>query len=160
MLATYESAKLDPELLALQDEVALIDSRLIDLMKRVDTGESGATWKAVGDKFRAYQSALHSGKKDSEAEASDLLHDLHMLIVDGATDEAAWSEIRSVVNQRVRIVESERKRLVEMQQMVGADQAMLLVRALVSAVREHVRDPAILRAITDDLGRLTLARTD
>lgn len=160
MLATYETAKIDPELLALQDEVALIDARLVDLLKRVDTGESGATWRKVGEAFRSYQQALSSSKTDAKKDASDYLHDLHMLIVDGASDEAAWTEIRSVVNQRRSLVESERKRLVEMQQMVGADQAMLLVRSLVASVREHVRDPAILRAITDDLGRLALARAD
>lgn len=157
MIATYEGAKLDPDLLALQDEVALIDARLVDLLKRVDTGESGATWKAVGETFRDYQHALHSTKTDAKKDASDLLHELHMLIIDGASDEAAWSEVRNVLEQRRKLVESERKRLVELQMVVSADQAMLMVRSLVASVREHVRDPAILRAITDDLARLTLA---
>jgi len=157
MLADYEGAKLDTELLALQDEIALIDARLVDLLKRVDTGESGATWKQLRTEFTEFQKLLSAGKiADSKA----VLFKITELITKGVNDDAAWADVRSVVNQRTRLVESERKRLVEMQQMVGADQAMLLVRALVSAVREHVRDPAILRAITDDLGRLALARTD
>jgi hypothetical protein len=43
--------------------------------------------------------------------------------------EAAWADIRACLEQRRRLVESERKRLVEMQQMIGVDEAMLLVRA-------------------------------
>lgn len=154
LLAAYDRAKADPDLLALQDEVALIDARLTDLLKRVDTGESGATWAALGKVFRAYQRALTRGKTD---DAADALEMLASLIATGATDEAAWSEIRAVVDQRRKLVESERKRLVELQMVVGADQAMLMVRALVSSVREHVRDPHVLRAITDDLARLALA---
>lgn len=157
MLADYEGAKRDPELLALQDEIALIDARLVDLLKRVDTGESGATWKQLKDEFAEFQKLLAAGKT---ADSKTVLYTITGLITKGVSDDAAWADVRSVVNQRTRLVESERKRLVEMQQMIGADQAMLLVRALVSAVREHVRDPAILRAITDDLGRLALARTD
>ena len=157
MLATYEAAKLDPNLLALQDEVALIDARLLELMQRVDTGESGATWKQLRSEFQKFQKLMSAGKT---ADAKGVLFTITGLITKGVNDEAAWSEIRSLVNQRVRLVESERKRLVEMQQMVNSDQAMLMVRSLVAAVREHVRDPAILRAIADDLGRLALARTD
>lgn len=151
LLATYEAAKRDPELLALRDEVALIDARLADLLKRVETGESGATWRAVRGAYGAFEEA--TVKKDTDA-ARGALTSLKSLIVRGAADEAAWSDVRTCLEQRRRLVESERKRLVEMQQMVGADEAALLVRTLTEAVREHVRDPAALRAIADALGRV------
>lgn len=112
LLATYEDAKRDPNLLVLQDELALVDARI---------------------------SFLLSGNNQSED---------------------TWEEIRNLIEQRRKLVESERKRLVELQQVVTADQAMLLIRAVVASVREHVRDPAILRAITEDLARLSVAGPD
>ena len=157
LLATYETAKTDPELLALRDEVALIDARLTDLLKRVETGESGAVWRQVRETFAEYRTAKATNKT---AEADSALCELESLITRGVADELAWIDVRATLEQRRKLVESERKRLVEMQQMVSADQAMLMVRALTAAVREHVRDPAVLRAITDDLGRIALARAD
>jgi hypothetical protein len=157
LLSTYEAAKIDPELLALRDEVALIDARLMDLIKRVETGESGALWRGVKESFAALKTAM--AKKDT-GEVSIALSGLEQLISRGTADEMAWIDIRVTLEQRRRLVESERKRLVEMQQMVSADQAVLMVRALVASVREHVHDPAILRAITDDLARLAVAGTD
>jgi len=157
MLATYEAAKIDPEFLATRDEIAVIDARLVDLLKRVDTGESGATWKQLRSEFNEFQKHMAAGET---ADMRTALFTMTALIQSGGSDEAAWADVRSVINQRTRLVESERKRLVEMQQMVSSDQAMLMVRSLVASVRDHVRDPEILRAISDDLSRLTLARTD
>ena len=157
MLAMYEEAKADPELLALTDEIGVIDARMVDLLKRVDTGESGATWAALRKTYRAYQDAL---AKPDIGEMKVQLSHMGDLITEGIAEEAAWQDIRSCLEQRRRLVESERKRLVEMQQLVSADQAMLMVRSLVASVREHVHDPAILRRITDDLSRLAVARTD
>jgi hypothetical protein len=114
LLATYDEAKRDPNILVLQDEIALVDSRISELLA----------------------------------------------IQEYAELPLSWPEITTLIEQRRKLVESERKRLVELQQVVTADQAMLLIRAVVASVREHVRDPATLRAITDDLARLALAGPD
>jgi hypothetical protein len=151
LLATYEQAKSDPELLALRDEVALIDSRLTDLIKRVETGESGHVWRQVREAFRAFKDA--TAKQDTN-EARSWLVQLESLITRGVADEMAWLDVRVTLEQRRKLVESERKRLVEMQQMVSADEAALLVRTLTEAVREHVRDPDALRAIVAAFGRV------
>src|SRR4051794_20502728 len=47
MAARYQEAQADPELLMLRDEIALLDSRLSDVLSRVDSGESGAVWAEV-----------------------------------------------------------------------------------------------------------------
>lgn len=157
LLSIYEASRRDPDLLNLTESVALIDARLVELLKRIDTGESGATWRAVRDAFNGFEDA--TGKKDVPA-AQSFLSDLKGLITRGRADESAWLDIRSTLEQRRRLVESERKRLVEMQQMVSAEQAALMVKALVASVRQHVHDPQTLRLIADDLGRVALAGTD
>ena len=48
MQAAYEDALNDPQLMDLKRSVAVIDSRLIDLLGRVDSGESGALWREIG----------------------------------------------------------------------------------------------------------------
>jgi len=157
MLANYEAAKSDPELLAMRDEVSLIDARLADLLDRAHAGESAASWRAVQETYQKFRTAL--ARKDL-LEMSSLIQQFGAQLSEGVGEAEAWDEIRACIEQRRKLVESERKRLIEMQQMVDADQAMALVRSLVASVREHVHDPAILRAITADLGRLSLARAD
>jgi len=57
-------------------------------------------------------------------------------------------------------VDTERRRLVDLQQMMTADQAMLFIMHLYDSVTRHVDDPAIHRAIAADLGALTAQSID
>lgn len=152
----YAEAVNDPELLALREDVALIDARLADLLRRVDSGESGQLWKDVR---QAYQSFIKARRRGDDEAAAAAFDELGELIERGASDHAAWSEIAALLEQRRRLVESERRRLVEMQQVITAEQAMVLIAAVVDVVRKHVSDRHILSAISRDIGALT-ARND
>ncbi|HEV2130079.1 MAG TPA: hypothetical protein VGR27_03195, partial [Longimicrobiaceae bacterium] len=52
------------------------------------------------------------------------------------------------------LVESERRRLVEMKQMMPAEEVVLFVGAITEAIRRHVKDHATRRALTDELAAL------
>ena len=41
MFAAYKAAGLDPELMSLRQDLALLEARMIDVLQRVDTGEAG-----------------------------------------------------------------------------------------------------------------------
>jgi galactokinase len=77
------------------------------------------------------------------------------LITQGHSDYRAWGELQSVLEQRRRLVESERKRQVEMQQMITSQQAMGLISAILESVKRNVTDRAALSAIQTDFIRLT-----
>lgn len=141
MLATYEHAQQDPELLDLRDDIALLDARLSDLLKRVDSGESGQLWKDLRAAWKAVTTAT------TEDERSMALAELGPLIARGYMDTQAWGEIASLLERRRRLVESERKRLIEMQQMMTMSQAQLLIARLYDVVAQHVSDRTTLAAI-------------
>ncbi len=144
LLKTYEQARRDPDLLALRDEVSLLDARLVDVLSKVNTGESGATWGAARAAHRAVQEARKTGDAHSFAAA---LADLGELIERGLSEYAAWGEVFGLIEQRRRLVESERRRLVEMQQMITAEQALMLATRLAMIVKENVTDPVALANI-------------
>lgn len=152
MQESYQAAANDPELLNQSAEIALVDARIADVMKRVDTGETGATWKLVKSSFAQLKKSMSEGDHDGVAEA---LNTLNKAINKGSSDYAAWSEIVNLVERRRKIVESERKRLVEMNQYITAQQGMTLVAALVDSCRRHITDHSQLQAIVNDLTRLT-----
>ncbi len=152
LLADYQASLNNPDKLALNGEIALLDARLADILKRIDAGESGQLWRDLMAAVREYEAAQRARDTAGVAVAVNTIMDL---ISRGSHDAASWSEVRAVLQERRRLVESERKRLVEAQQVISLDQAMAMMSVLVDSVRTHVRDDATLRAVTAQFARLT-----
>jgi hypothetical protein len=152
LLARYHEASQDPELLALRSEVALIDSRRADVLRRVDTGESSRVWKALGAAYAKLNAAQRVGDEGGERSA---MAALDRLIGEGQSDWAAWTDVRSLIQERKVLVESERKYMVEAQYMIAVDEAMATMGLLVAAVKRHVTDQEAIRAVVDEFARLT-----
>lgn len=148
MLERYQEAQADDALLELREDIALLDSRLADVLSRVDTGESGSLWRQARAAWEASQSADVASAVAAKLELEDLF-------TRGVADYAAWGEVQRLLQERRKVVESERKRQIELQQMITVERALLLVTAVVDSVRTHVNDPAVLGAISQDLLRLT-----
>lgn len=151
LAGNYAAAQADMRLLELRDEVALIDARLLDLLSRVDTGESGAIWADLKKRRMELQAAQKANDTLGQIGA---LNAILTLIDQGYTDYRAWGEVASTLEQRRRLVESERKRLTEMQQTITAERAMLLLGAVVGVIQQHVHDRAALAGITTGIQKL------
>lgn len=151
LLERYAQQATDPALLSLREEITLLDARLADVLRRVDTGESGQLWNGA----RATYKLLTQAMRDGDAAATRIqLADLDAYLGRGVADWAAWSEIHKLLNQRKALVESERKALLDAHNAMTVDQGMVMVEALIQAVRAHVRDPKALQGISTDLGRI------
>ena len=87
---SYQTARSDPDLLALRDEIAVIDARLIDLLKKVDSGESGAIWGALQ---AAHGDLMMAKRKGDNPAAAAALNQIANLIEKGASDIEIWGDI-------------------------------------------------------------------
>ena len=148
----YQEAKTDPDLLAMRDEIALLDARLGDVLGNMDTGESGSVWQrlqAINADLKAAILTNNGTKATQHARA------LSAMIDEGATDLESWGDVYGLLEQRRRLVESERKRLVEMHQMITTEKAMTLLGVILDTIQTHVTDRAILAAISADFRKLT-----
>jgi hypothetical protein len=114
LVDAYERARSDPELIALQDELALVDARMTAVLGRLRTGDAGAV----------------------------------------------WGEVYELIELRRRLADTERKRLEQLQVMITAEQAMAFVGAVASSVKRHVRDRAVLQAISDDVEQVLRSRPE
>ncbi len=144
----YMKAVNDEKLLELRDDIALIEARIGDLITRVDTGESGAIWKAVKKSYAALRLAAQT---NNQAAFAENLSEMGKLINRGFDDYLAWDEIFRAVANRRKLVETERKRLTELKQMMTAEQAMTMLSFVVATIRKHVSDPKILSAISQEI---------
>lgn len=152
MIERYSAAINDPELLNLSAEIAVVDSRLSDLLVRVEQGDAGDIWDKLSkakDKYR--EATLKSDIPTMSVQMDAMLS----LIETGAQDVAAWREIHTVLEQRRRLVESERKRLIEQEQMLTLHETQTLFMALAEAVKSNVTDRDTLAKIQTEWTRLT-----
>jgi hypothetical protein len=71
---------------------------------------------------------------------------------------AQWRELRKMLLERCTLVESQRKRLIEMQQLLTTKQALLFLGAITEVIRRHVSDRGTLGAITAEFERLAMGQ--
>jgi len=158
LVGRYEEAAADPELLALKDDIALLDTRIAQTVSALDTGESADAWSSLFALWqgldRDMQALLDSGETPESMEST--IAALGETIRTGLSQGYVWGEIRGLLKERAALVSGEQKRLVDMQQYVTATQALGFVAAVMASVRKHVDDRAALAAIAADLNRLSL----
>ena len=132
----YYKATKDPRLLELADEIALLDTRTGELLKKLESGESRPGWVAVKQAFEYWEQAMN--RQDFEAAQR------HMQTMKKAiyrrNDTAVWAELQTVLEQRRKLVESERKRQLELENMLTLQDFMFLVQRVVFIIREEVTD--------------------
>ena len=149
-LDRYQRGLSDRQLLVLEDEIALVDTRLGELLERLGKHDVPA-WDRVRARFGDLDAAARSGDREALRLA---LVGLSAAINEGMGDREAWADVLDIVDQRRKLVESERKRMLEAQQFVAVGQVMLMVAALNDAVRRHVKDRDTLAAISGEIRRL------
>ena len=158
LAARYEEARSDPELLALRDDIALLDTRLASVVEALDTGESQEAWAVLGSAWRTFeeqwQTLLDTGEPPEEMERT--VEQIGKIVTDGMSQGYIWNEIRGLLKERAALVANDRQRLVQMQQMITAEQALVMLGSIVDTVKRHVRDRDTLAAISAELGKLAL----
>lgn len=158
LVGRYEEAAADPELLALKDDIALLDTRIAQTVAALDTGESADAWSslfALWQQLDQDMSALLDSGETPEAMERTVAA-LGETIRSGLSQGYVWGEIRGLLKERAALVAGEQKRLVDMQQYVTATQAIGFVAAVMASVRRHVRDRDALAAIGSDLTQLSV----
>jgi hypothetical protein len=151
MFAAYRAAGLDPELMSLRQDLALLEARMIDVLQRVDTGEAGVVWRDA----QAAMATFNRAKARQDVDGMTLaLANVQRLITQGTADYASWREIGELIDQRRKLVEAEQRRLTLAHEVLHRDQAMALVGQVVDILRRHVHDRDILNAIALDIQAL------
>lgn len=148
-LATrYAEALKDPELLSLRDEIAMMQARISEQLTRLDQGESGALWKLLRNK---YEEATGAVRASDQASFTQIFAEIGRIINRGHNDFRSWEELSRNSDQLRKLTESENKRLLATQQMMTAEQAMMMLAFVVSVIRKHVHEKEKLAAISAEI---------
>jgi hypothetical protein len=149
LAAKYEEALSDQELISLANEIALVDSQLTTQMELLrETGMNRNGWSTARElyqSFRVQTSAGNHGRAINDLEA------LGALLEEENENILAWRIIGELVEQRRRLIETERKRLSDEDHAVAIDKLMVFMAALLDIIRRRVGDEDVQRQIAQDV---------
>jgi hypothetical protein len=149
--ARYNDMGADPQLLTLNREVALIRTRLSELLQRIDDGLGSGALERIDRAYTALGRATGAGHKIAEnANYIELGESIHA----AKADFAVWADIYQTINLLIRTTESERKRLLEAEYMVRMDEVMNFVAAVAGIIRETIQDRETITVITGGVQKL------
>ena len=141
----YTQALSDPTLLNLDKDVALIESRLMQLLAELES--PGAGWPSIIKGASQIEAARGSGDVNALKEALD---GLLSAIKSGESEQNRWIEIGALIEARRRIIDTIGKQQIRAQEALTLDRASVLFSALARAVTRNVSDKVALERVLTD----------
>lgn len=149
LLSSYETFLADSDRLNLDSEIALIDARIAEQLEKVGKVQDSRTlWKALQEAHKKLETA--NRQRDGEG-MEKALAEISYLIKTGFRVYNQWEEITDLIERRRKLVDSERKRLLDAQQYITVEQALGFAHAVMASVKQHVTDYDTLKSIAADL---------
>lgn len=144
----YIEALHDPEILSMQDEIALVNTRLGEVLRTatsyIDPAELGAAVTALGSALAAKDQSMIQAHYNR----------LQDLATNHGNSERAWSYAMKLTDRRRTLVEAENRRLVQKDMFMAREQVQRYAATIVEIVTRHVHDRATLAAIGADVRTL------
>lgn len=151
LAATYAETLADQKLWELGEKAALVNTRIVELLSKLDTGETGATWKALREAYNAMRDAMTAG---DSAKMMSMVFVIGNLIEAGNRDYLAWAEITNQIETYRKLSETERRHMLQAEQILTVQDAMLMIGAIMAGVKEHVTDRNAYAAISANVTKV------
>ncbi len=136
----------DPDLTRLKKDLAIVETRLVELIQSLSSEQSGTLWKQIRKKHRNLKRS-----KPNSAKAAKLHNEIGDLIQRGSSDHFIWTEIGQQIELRRRLLDSETKRVLAAHQAMTAEEVRMLIDAVANLIRDHVKDRQTLQKISEGL---------
>lgn len=154
-LESFEAALADPAYMESREEIALLDSMLMDALERSQIGHQGDLWQELGERAHQYKRALRA---DQPVRADNHLEAILEICAAGVEAYRSSVEAKDIIEAKRKVKDSERKRMTDEHQTISAARAMALVGAVIATVRKHVEGREdgreILAGISADISAL------
>jgi hypothetical protein len=144
----YDEVQKDPELVSLRGEIAMAELRIQELAQRLGTGESSALWARL---LESYQDLAKAMAKHDLAAMNGALVDLRQIIEEGAGQQEVWKEFIAASKDKKELCQQEWKRLVDMNQVITAERARIMVGILTDIFLRHTPEPERRQAVAMEI---------
>ena len=137
MWGAYDDAMEDRHLLILRRDLAQAEARMAELLEIAQTPECGFVWKSLQTSVNNYQRAV---ARQEHGVIELELNKIFELVEKGNVHHSAWAEIERLTEQRRKLVESERRRMIEMHQMISVERVLGLMEKIANVIDSVVED--------------------
>ena len=127
----------DPEIIALNDDIALTETRVKQLLDNIDKDEPPKAWEEAYGVFKEYMKYKRLGDELNATISLALLNDI---FTREKSEREAWDEIFQRLTQVAKLRTDERKRRMDMKALLDAEKAMDMVSNLLAAVHEGAEE--------------------
>jgi hypothetical protein len=148
LIDRYEKAKQDATLLELHEEIALVQAFIEDLLSRFDDGEGRITIKTI---LKCYEEMIDAGLNKKWAIYNKKMDDLVDLLHGADRQFALVEDIKSQIKLKKDLVESQSKREIQLEQMMKAEDVMLLIKVVLGEVRGVIYDRLDDKSVATDI---------
>lgn len=147
----YREALANPELIEMGDHIALLESRMQQLLAGTAEGNPQPKWSQIRDLFAELSTALLSG--DAE-KVNPALEQMQGLVDAGMKWDTTWNQIGDLMEQLRKLTDTEVKRKKELNQMIPVERVVIMMAAVATAVKRNVKDPDQVAAVYRELDML------
>jgi hypothetical protein len=155
----YREARSNPELLSLQDDLAMIEARLTELFEELAgmrSDESATTWQKAKNTYRRMKAAINEQDGATVIAAMEVLDSV---FEEGRSPVRIWDEILDLMNKK-RIMAETQSRIVTRERLViSVEEFNILVARTVGIIKQHVSDRAAIAAIVREFTDTMVAGT-
>lgn len=147
--ARYDTACADPQPLSLHDELALLDTRISDLLTQIQTNGPRDYLQQLRHTFQTLEA------EQDRAKQKRLLKKLRQITTQARTEQIVWDNIRALIEQRRLLIKAHHHQALLTKDLLTQHEAVRLLDALTEALHRHITDPAILTAFHTDAANIT-----
>lgn len=144
----YLDAQNNPDLLSLRDDIALLDARRNQLMGFIDSGINPKDLSRIGDLLLEFETAV--ANRDT-AKSQKVFKELKGITESHTDVYEQWKEVLSLLEAKRRLIEAERRRIVDLTAMVDSATAMRVINDIYSIIINNIKDEKVLRQIKAEL---------
>lgn len=133
--ADFEAIVKDKELAELDYDIALVQTRIIDLIGRVEHGESGELWNELHQAAAAFQASIKEGDAPEVKKAVEKIYNLTLR---GKGDIEIWQEVVQMVDVKRRLVDSNARLAEKRGRQMTTERAYTLLAYVDSGLKKAV----------------------
>ena len=151
LASRFAESEHDPELLSVRADIRLIDTLMADDFDNLETGESADAWALMRKTVDGMTDAIND---ENYSRVQKALREMRDVIDHRVLHYASVAEIRSKLEQRRKLVETEQKITMAGEQAITVEKAMLFVGAIAGILKTRIHDPNTLTTIQADIALL------
>jgi hypothetical protein len=155
-LATeYLTRRSNPELFKLADDIALIETRIGELISHLSTGERGTVFEDLQLTLMDLDAAKQAGES-----IDHFLDELRTIAATGKETAQAWRAIDAAVHSKAKLISIEGRRQADMSETASRDEVKYYIGQTIRIFREAITDlapadaEAIFRRVMAELPRI------